>query len=75
MSAVATKITPVPHSKLKTRCAEINLVTYLTTGHTTTTGMLSVLSNATVASANVTTVLPCLAESGGHIDGDNGRIS
>jgi len=75
MSVVTTKITPVLHFQSKIGCAEIKLFTYLTTGHTTTTRMLSVLSNATVSSADVATVLPCLAESGRHLDSVNVRIS
>lgn len=47
---------------------EASLVPYLTTSHTTTTRMLSVLSDASVTSTDVATVLPCLAESGRHLD-------
>ncbi len=42
---------------------------YLATGHTTTTGVLSVLANAAVASTDVATVFACLAKSGRHLDG------
>lgn len=39
---------------------------YLTTGHTTTTGVLPVLSNTTMTGGDVTTVLPRLGESSRH---------
>lgn len=45
------------------------LFSYLTTGHTTTTGVFSVLPNAAVTSADVATVLACLAEASRHRDG------
>lgn len=41
---------------------------YLATSHTTTTRMLPVLTDATVTSTDVATVLACLAQSGRHID-------
>lgn len=44
------------------------LFPYLTTGHTTTTGMLPVFSDATVTGTDVATVLASLAESGRHLD-------
>jgi hypothetical protein len=46
-----------------------DLLPYLTTGHTTTTGMLSVLADATVTGADVATVLSGLTETGRHLDG------
>jgi hypothetical protein len=39
---------------------------YLTTGHTTTTGVLTVLSNTTMTGGDVTAVLPRFGESGRH---------
>lgn len=41
--------------------------TNLTTGHTTTTGMLPVLANATVTGGHMATGLSVLMESGGHL--------
>jgi hypothetical protein len=39
---------------------------YLTTGHTTTTWVLTVLSNTSMTGGDVTAVLPRLGESGRH---------
>lgn len=39
---------------------------YLTTGHTTTTGVLTVLSDTTVTGGDMTAVLPRFGESGRH---------
>lgn len=49
------------------------LLPYLSTGHTTTTGMFSVFADAAVTSANVATVLACLAQASGHLDGVDGE--
>lgn len=43
--------------------------TYHTTGHTTTTRMLPVLSNATLTGTDVAAVLACLGESSRHLGG------
>ena len=48
---------------------EIGSVVVLTTGHTATTGMLAVLSNATVTGRNMTAALSCLRKSGRHLVG------
>ena len=42
---------------------------YLTTSHTTTSGMLPVLSDTTVTGGDVSAVLAGVAQSGGHVDG------
>jgi len=46
---------------------EQNTVMMQTTGVTTTTGMLSVLANSTMASGNVPTLVTILLQSGGHL--------
>jgi len=42
---------------------------YLTTSHTATTGVLSVLSYTTMSGADMATVFPCLREASRHIGG------
>lgn len=41
----------------------------LTTGHTTTSGVLAVLSNTTVTGRDMATVLPRLGKASRHVDG------
>jgi hypothetical protein len=48
---------------------DVGPVVVLTTGHTTTTGMLPVLADTTVTGGNVAAMLAGLRQSGRHIDG------
>lgn len=50
-----------------TDLVEVSPVVVLTTGETTTTGMLPVFTDTTVTGGNVTSVLAGVGESGRHL--------
>lgn len=61
-----------PHTDLtevtRVVLVKVGSVVVLATGHTTTTGVLSVLANATVTGTDMAAVLARLGESGRHLD-------
>lgn len=63
----------VPHTNLTEVTGmvlvDVGPVVVLTTGHTTTSGMLPVLSDTTVTGGNVSAVLAGVAQSGRMLDG------
>lgn len=63
----------VPHTNLtevtRVVLVDVGAVVVLTTGHTTTTGVLAVLADTTVTGRDVATVLAGLGESGRHCGG------
>jgi hypothetical protein len=49
-------------------------VVVLTTGKTTTTRVLPVLADTTLTGRDVATVLPCLGESGRHLEVEDALV-
>lgn len=70
---VVLLLVEVTHTNLTevTRVVLVNVgtVVVLTTGHTTTTGMLAVLADTSLTGRDVTAVLSGLRQSGRHLDG------